>query len=127
MQIICQPLPAVHLLDGQTWVSVGERREEQVAPSNSSQNDTTGDPATEQALGSNALANRLGQGALMALDNDSLLIRVDGLDVEDEFDKGAGHEHGCQVRREVVVKEELATHDVEGYVVRGPGEEEETR
>lgn len=57
--------------------------------------------------------------------NGSRGVCLDGLDVEDEFDEGAGDEDGGQVRGEVVVEEELAAHDVEGDVVGGPGEKEE--
>jgi len=54
------------------------------------------------------------------------VVEVNGVNVEDEFDKGAGDESGGQVGGEVVVEEELTAHDVEGNVVGSPGEEEET-
>lgn len=45
---------------------------------------------------------------------------------QDEAENRAGYEGGCQVRREVVVNEELTAHEVEGEVVNCPNDEEET-
>ena len=46
---------------------------------------------------------------------------------EDEAEDGARHERGREVRREVVVDEQLAAHDVEREVVHRPDDEEEAR
>ena len=54
------------------------------------------------------------------------VIEVDRIDVEDEFDERAGDEGGCEMSGEVVVEEELTTHDVERNVMSSPGQEEET-
>lgn len=61
----------------------------------------------------------------MALDG-TRYFRILGFDAEDKLDKRASDEARGQVRGEVVVKEKLASHDVEGDVVSGPSEEEET-
>ena len=54
------------------------------------------------------------------------MIQAIGIEVEDEFEEGAGDEGGGEVGWEVVVKEELTAHEVEGEVVGCPAEEEET-
>ena len=62
---------------------------------------------------------------LLTIGRQHALVQVRGLDIEDKFDERAGDERGRKVRGEVVVQEELASHDEEGDVVGGPGEEEE--
>lgn len=130
MQIIRQPLPPVNLSDIQTRLAIGQRRKEHEAPSNHTQHHDTRNPASPHALLRNAFTHRPGLGSPVALDRGSgrgrRRLRVEGLDIEYEFDERARDEAGCKMRREVVVQEELATHDVEGHVVGGPGEEEET-
>jgi len=61
----------------------------------------------------------------MAFD-DRHSIGILGFNTEDEFDQSTCYETGCKMCGEVMVQEELATHDIEGDVVSSPGEEEET-
>ena len=56
-----------------------------------------------------------------------ILFQSDGIEIEDEFQKCTSDKGGGQMGREVVVKEQLAAHKIEGQVVGGPGEEEEAR
>jgi hypothetical protein len=42
-------------------------------------------------------------------------------DVEYEFDKRACYHCGSEMRWEVMVKEELTAHDVEGNIMSSPG------
>lgn len=47
-----------------------------------------------------------------------------GLEVQYEFHQRPCHERGRNMRGEVVVKEELAAHEIKGKVMRSPTEEE---
>lgn len=56
------------------------------------------------------------------------LLEVCGInwfDIEDKFEKGAGNEGGREVCGEVMMEEELSTHEIEREVVSCPAEEEE--
>ena len=54
-----------------------------------------------------------------------VLVQANGIKVENEFEKCASDQSGCEVCWQVMVKEELATHDEERNIVGGPAEEEE--
>lgn len=129
MQIITQPLPRVHLPHAQPGFPIRKRRKKPEAPTQHRNNHTSRRPRREQTLPGNSLPDRPSalarrrRGRLAVFDG--ALHEVGGLDVEDEFDDGAGDERGGEVRGEVVVQEELAAHNKEGDVVRGPEEEEE--
>lgn len=129
VQVVAEPLATNDLLDGEARVTVCQRQEEVPAGNGNSQNNTTGDPGGEKALASKTLA-----GADVPLRSIALLVALDdlvallrsGLGGEDELQKSTRNKAGSQVCREVVVEEELTTHEVEGEVVSGPGQEEET-
>lgn len=128
MQIISQPLASLDLLNGQARFAVRQRRKEQEAPEHNGQDNARRNPAAEHALRSDALADGLGQRAAVALGRrvaDGWRIRVHRLDVEDELDEGTCDEDRREMRGEIVVQEQLATHNVEGNVVGRPGKEEE--
>ena len=126
MQIIIQPLPRIHLLHTQPRFPIRKRREEQEAPNQHGDNNAAGRPGGEQRLPNNPLTNgssrRRGGFAIL----DYALGDIGGFDIEDELNDGAGYESGGEVGREVVVEEELATHDEEGDIVGCPKQEEET-
>ena len=134
MQVVIQPLPRNNLSNIQARLSICQGRKEQETPDEHGQNDAAGSPGIEEALPADPLADRattllLGLEVALAAFLDLLLGEVGdlgGLDVEDEFDDGAGDEGGGEVRGQVVVQEELAAHDEEGEVVGGPDQEEET-
>lgn len=93
VQVICQPLPGVDLVDRQARLAIRQRSEEEEAPKSSRQNHRSRDPAPNQTLSGNALAHRLGTGPAMALGrrcSRTRRVRVHGLNVEDEFDERAG-------------------------------------
>ena len=48
----------------------------------------------------------------------------DRLCIKDEFEKGSCHQDRGQMCGQVVVKEKLATHDIEGKIMCSPGNEE---
>jgi hypothetical protein len=132
VQIVVQPLPRLHLLNTQPRLPVSQRSKVQETPHNNSKNTTSSSPHTQQIRLHSSLTNRLVllHSSLLVLGDGGIargyVVEVDGVDVEDEFDEGAGYEGGGEVGGEVVVEEELAAHDVEGDVMGGPGEEEET-
>jgi len=137
MEIVIQPLPRRHLLDGQPGRTVRQRRKEPEPPHQHGHDHGRGRPGGEQGLAGDALADGLGAGAallglgLLAATLGLLQLNVGevgdvrGFDVKDEFDDGAGDESRGEVGGQVVVQEELAAHDEEGEVVGGPEEEEE--
>ena len=127
MQIVTEPLPSLDLFNGKTWLSVSKRCKEEEAPESSGKDDTSGDPATKLAGSGDTLTNRArASPAVALLSRCSGCLRVLGLDAEDELDKGTGDQARSQVGWEVVVQEQLTTHDVEGHIMSSPGEEEET-
>ena len=132
MQIIVEPLSCLDLLDAQTRLTVSQRSKIEETPDNNSKNTTSGSPHAEQVGLESSLADGLVllHSSLLVLGESGVagsdVFEVDGIDVEDEFDESASHEGRGEMSGEVVVKEELTAHDVEGNVVGGPGEEEET-
>jgi hypothetical protein len=132
VQVVVQPLSGLDLLNAQTRLTISQRSKVEETPDNDSKDTARGCPHAEQVGLNSSLADRLvllhssllilGEGGVARGD----VINVNRIDVEDELDKGASHEGGGEVGGQVVVKEELAAHDVEGNVVGGPGEEEET-
>lgn len=94
VKIISQPLPCDDLVNAKARFAVCQRREEQEAPEHDGQNHECGDPATKQALGSNTLTDGPRTRPPVALHGSScwLCLRLDRLDVKDEFDKGTCHE-----------------------------------
>jgi hypothetical protein len=132
VQVVVQPLSGLDLLNAQTRLTICQRSKVQETPDDDGKNTARGSPHAEQVGLDGSLANRLVllHGSLLVLCKGGVargdVVDVDRIDVEDEFDEGASHEGGSEVGGQVVVKEELTTHDVEGNVVGGPGEEEET-
>jgi hypothetical protein len=132
VQVVVKPLSGLDLLNAQTRLTISQGSEVEETPDNDSKNTASGSPHAEQVGLDSSLADGfvLLDGSLLVLCESGVasgdVVNVDRVNVEDEFDKGAGHEGGGEVSGEVVVKEELAAHDVEGNVVGGPGEEEET-
>jgi hypothetical protein len=133
VQIITQPLPLQHLVNLQPRLPIRQRRKEQETPQQNRVNHRRRRPRSPQPLRRNGVPHRspLDDGfrrrRRLLWYCDFVVGGGEGFDVEDEFDKGACDEGGCEMRREVVVQEELAAHDEEGEVVRCPGEEEEAR
>jgi hypothetical protein len=125
VQIVSEPLPRVDLRDSKTRCTVRKRRKEQEAPKHQREDNTRSDPATHLAGRSNALPHRARKSPAMTL-NSRRAFRILGLNAEDELDKRTRNETRRQMRRQVVVQEELTTHDVKGNVMRSPSEEEET-
>ena len=137
MQVVTHPLPGLDLFHCQARVAVRQRRKEVPAANDGGQNHTGSDPRGEHALLSESFSDA--QRSLVARQLTSLLVltiyngivrrgRViahDGIDVEDELQHGAGHQARCEVGRQVVMQEELPTHEIERQVVRRPAEEEE--
>jgi hypothetical protein len=132
VQVVVEPLSGLDLLNAQTRLTVGQGSKVEETPDNDGKNTASGSPHAKQVGLNGSLADGLvllhssllvlGEGGVTRGD----VVNVDRINIEDKFDKGAGHKGGGEVSGEVVVKEELATHDVEGNVVGGPGEEEET-
>ena len=56
-----------------------------------------------------------------------LLGRLDGVAGEDKLEETAGDKTGSQVRGQIVMQEQLATHEVERSIMGGPSKEEEAR
>jgi hypothetical protein len=127
MQVVAKPFPGLDLFDCETWLAICERREEEEAPESGSKNDASGNPASKLAGSGDTLANRARAGSTVTLLGRSPWgLRVLGFDAEDKLDKGTSDQTRSKVGWEVVVQEQLTTHDVEGDVVSSPGEEEET-
>jgi hypothetical protein len=132
VQVVVEPLSGLNLLNAQTRLTISQGSKVEETPDNNSKNTASGSPHAEQVGLDGSLTDGLVllDGSLFVLCEGGVargdVVDVDRINVEDKFDKGAGHEGGGEVGGEVVVKEELATHDVEGNVVGGPGEEEET-
>jgi hypothetical protein len=132
VQVVVEPLSGLDLFNAQTRLTVGQGSKVQETPDNNGKNTASGSPHAEQVGLDSSLADRLVllHSSLLVLCKGGVargdVVNVDRINVEDEFDKGTSHKGGGEVGGEVVVKEELATHDVEGNVVGGPGEEEET-
>ena len=139
MQIIIQPLPRRHLLNAQPRPSISQRGKKQKPPHQPGHNHPSSRPRNQQTLPPHPLPNR-------STPQHPLRLRrlrprtapfgfeelgfgeggeLGGFDVGDEFYDGARDEGRGEVRGEVVVQVELAAHDEEGGVVRGPEEEEE--
>lgn len=126
MQVISQPLPPQNLLDRQTRIAVGQRQEEIPAGGHNSQDHHGGNPRSHQALASKPLAGRdvvLGRTLLAGLSGWDLT--VGSVCAKNEFDKSSSDESRGQVRRKVMVEEELTAHHKEGEIMRSPGKEKE--
>lgn len=132
MQIVVEPLSGLNLLNAQTRLTVSQGSKVQETPDNDSKNTASGSPHAKQVGLTSSLTDGLVllHGSLLVLCDGGIarsdIVEVNGVDVEDEFDKGTSHEGGGEVGGQVVVEEELTAHDVEGNVVGGPGQEEET-
>lgn len=132
MQIIVEPLSRVNLLDSQAGLTISQRSKVEETPDNDGKDTASGSPHAEQVGLTSSLADRLvlldssllvlGEGCVSRGD----VIDINRVNVEDKLDEGASDEGRGEVSGEVVVEEELATHDVEGDVMSGPGQEEET-
>ena len=107
VQVIAQPLPGVDLFHTKAWLAVRERQEEVPAPQHRSDDHTHCCPRREHRLSLQSVLRCL-EGTL-GLFGDSLLEVVfptldilvvdDGVNVEDEFDEGTGHESRGKVGR----------------------------
>lgn len=132
MQVVVQPLPGIHLLHRQTRLTVSQGSEVQERPDDNGQNGGGGSPGSEQVLSGDAFANGLAALFLGLLgiggDGGALADVVDacGFDVEDELYERTCDERRGEMSGQVVVQEELASHDEERNVVSCPGKEEET-
>lgn len=130
VQVVVEPLSGNDLVNVKTWFAVGERSEVEEAPDDDGEDTAGSGPHAQQVLGGDSLADGLVGLRLLVLCDVGVagleLVDVDGFDVEDEFDQCTGDEGRCEMGWQVVVEEELTTHDEEGDVMGGPGEEEET-
>ena len=135
MQIIPQPLPRIHLIRIQPRFPIRQRQEKPPSTNHKRQHNTARSPQRQHGLTRDPIFRRnhdplaasifvLARGLGLGLLED-VFVETDGVEVEDEFEEGAGDEGGGEVSGEVVVEEELAAHEVEGEVVGGPAEEEE--
>lgn len=131
MKIIIEPLPGIDLINIKTGAAVGEGSKVEETANDNGEDCTSSSPGANEALGAESLSDGpaaiflvlfLGDAAT-ALSN---LFNGGRLNVEDEFNKSACHKGRSEMSGEVMVKEELTTHDEEGNVVGSPGEEEET-
>lgn len=136
MQIITQPLPRIDLIGRQPRPPIRQREEEGKPIKHRRQHHPRSNPRAQHTLPPQSLLRSLEvfprlfgnlgrEFIFLGRDAGGDFVVEHGVDVEDEFDEGAGHEAGCQVGGEVVVQEELAAHEVEGEVVGCPAEEEE--
>lgn len=132
MQVVVKPLSCLDLFNSQAGLTISQRSEVEEAPHDDGKNTASGSPHAEQVGLTGSLTNRLvlldssllvlGKGCVAR----SNVVDVDRVDVEDELDEGTSDKSRGEVSGEVVVKEELTAHDVEGNVVSSPGQEEET-
>lgn len=145
MQIIPQPLPSINLRRVQPRLPIRQRQEIPPPANHNGHDRRRGAPERHERIPTHALPSRkvsfreawryglfdiaiffaalpIGGG-----EGGDRVVQSDGVDVADELEKGTGDEGGGEVCGEVVVQEELAAHEVEGEVVRGPAEEEEAR
>lgn len=119
VQIVTEPLSSLHLLNREAGVAVGEGQEKVPTASNNDGDDTRGDPNAKEALASEAL---LGGEGLSA----RLVSAGGGASGKDELNQRTGDKSRGEMGREVVVQEELTTHEEEGEVVGSPSQPEET-
>ena len=138
MQIIRQPLPRINLRNIQSGLTIRQRQKEEPAPQHGRNDQATSPPQRQHPLLTQPLLRRhdnplaravfilAGRFDLIGLLKE-VLVEAGRVKVKDEFEEGAADEGGGEVGGEVVVQEELAAHEVEGEVVRGPAEEEEAR
>lgn len=106
VQVVIQPLPRNDLSNIQAGLSVRQGRKEQETPDEHGQNNAAGSPGVQEALPTDPLADRattllLRLEVALAAFLDLLLGEVGdlgGLDVEDEFDDGAGDEGRGEMR-----------------------------
>lgn len=120
VQIIGQPLPRHHLIDRQPRVPVGKRSKVQETPRHDTQYHNGGDPTRQQTPAADLLSHRPTRGSTGRREGLFLFRRQDScgvggynvanvavkrLEVEDEFEQGAGDEGRCEVGGEVVVEE----------------------
>lgn len=132
MQVIVKPLSRLDLFNSQAGLTISQRSKVEEAPHDDGKNTASGSPHAEQVGLTSSLAHRLvllhssllvlGKGCVAR----SNVVDIDRVNVEDELDKGTSDEGRSKVSGEVVVEEELATHNVERNVVSSPGQEEET-
>ena len=136
MQVIAEPLPRNDLLRAQTRLPVRQRQEEPPPSDRDRQDDRARRPKRQHALSAHALLGRHDDplaatvlvltGGLVLRLLQEILVQAGRVQVEDEFEQGAGDEGGGEMGGQVVVEEELAAHDEERDVVGGPAEEKET-
>lgn len=124
MKIVSQPLPCVHLVHCETRRTVRKWRKEEEAPRDHEQDNAGSDPAAELASCGHALTHRTRCSPTVALDSGGW-FSVQRLDAENEFDERASDKTRCEMGWQVVVQEELTTHDVKWDVVGSPSKEEE--
>lgn len=135
MQVIIQPPPCIHTLDIQTWRAVSQRCIEPESIDGCCQNDNRCSPPSNEGLTAHPLLG--GDEAIHNITSLVLALGIvsslrsragsDGFEVENEFDQSTSHKRRCEMSREVVVKEALATHKPEWEVVCRPAQEQEAR
>lgn len=151
VQVITQPLPSINLRHTQTRITISKRQEEVPTTKDNSKDNHTRSPSTIQSLSSQRLSSwkalllndllvwRSSKAAeLLAAsrahglwssalgDVHSGVLELKWLDVEDELDEATSDEAGGDVCWQVVVQEQLSTHQVEWEVVKSPSQEEES-
>lgn len=116
MQIIPQPSPGIHALNIQPGCTIRQRRKEAETPEGQAQNDKSSNPPRDKRFAAHAfigLHEPAGAGLagwIVVGGVGAGTSAVDGLDVEDKFNQGAGDESRRQVCGEVVVEETLTAH-----------------
>lgn len=115
MQLIPQHLPHLHLLHAQSRRPVRQRRKEKESRNNHGRNHNTSDPRSNVAFPRNH----------PLLSVPIRLLPQLLLSTEHKLHQRARDQRTGQMRREVMMQEELSPHKVERRVVSNPGEEEE--
>lgn len=130
VKIIAKPFPPQDLVDVQAGVTVCQRQEKGPAEGNKSQNNHARDPGWNHARTCKSLASRhvplRPRNLFLAVLSGRKFI-FGRVVIENKFNKSACHQCRGKMSGEIMMKEELTTHDVEWKVVSGPGQEEEPR
>lgn len=119
VQVVAEPLASHDLLNCQGREAICQGQEEVAATSSDGQDDTASNPAPLQALAGKTLT---GSDVLLGV----VFLIVVAVCGENKLDQSASHQAGSKVSREVVVQEELASHEEEWHVVGCPSQPEET-
>lgn len=127
MKVVAEPLASQHLVDTEARVSVSEWQEVVPAESRQGQNHCTSNPCAHHAVTREPLA---GGDVLPRPSFLAALTGVcrffSGIGVEDKLNQCSRYERRSKMSREIMMQEQLTTHYVEGEIMGGPRQEEET-